>query len=394
VAKPKRRRKALISLLVLAAAIVVTGAALWHPATTHLRAMSVLLRFSNPKAQGFVASFAQHPVKEETGSAQTPQGPLKFRLYLPQDVRHPGGVVLLHGIHNLGIEDPRLISLARAMSGAGVAVMTPQLQDLTEYSVTPISIDVIGSSATILSVQLGEPKVGIVGMSFAGGLALLAAGKPQYADKIGFVLAVGADDDMARVARFFVENAIETPDGGTVGSKAHEYGVLVFAYTHLEGFFSPEDVPAAREALRQYLWEKPVDDSARGKLSPAGRATFDQLLHDREMLHEVLLQQIKLHSPEMAAVSPHGKLGQLTVQVYLLHGAGDTLIPPSETQWLARDVPRQELKAVLISPALIHVDMDKTVTWSQQWALISFMASVLDATNDLADATASGKNQS
>src|SRR5260370_31824989 len=113
--------------------------------------MSVLLRFYNPKAEGFIASFARHPVTEEFGSAQTPQGPLKFRLYLPQDVAHPGGVVLLHGIHNLGIEDPRLISLAHAMAAAGLAVMTPQLQDLTEYHVTPAVIDAIGNSAAILS---------------------------------------------------------------------------------------------------------------------------------------------------------------------------------------------------------------------------------------------------
>ena len=28
-------------------------------------------------------------------------------LYTPQDVQDPGGVVLLHGVHHLGIDDPR-----------------------------------------------------------------------------------------------------------------------------------------------------------------------------------------------------------------------------------------------------------------------------------------------
>jgi pimeloyl-ACP methyl ester carboxylesterase len=282
--------------------------------------------------------------------------------------------VLLHGIHNLGIEDPRLISLARALAGAGVAVMTPQLQDLTEYRVTPETVDLIGNSAAIFADRMGVSKVGVVGMSVAGGLSLLAAARHQYEDKIGFVLAVGAHDDLARVARFFVENSIEAPDGSTVGFQAHEYGVA--------------DLSPAHDALRQVLWERPSLVNAADKLSPAGRTTLDQLLHHREALHEALLSEIKSHAAEMDAVSPHGKLSQLSVPVYLLHGSGDTLIPPSETQWLAKEVPNQELKTVLISSALIHVDMDKTVPWSQQWALISFMAQVLEAADRLPSATA------
>jgi len=103
-------------------------------------------------------------------------------------------------------------------------------------------------------------------------------------------------------------------------------------------------------------------------------------------LHQALLDSIKMHSAEMDAVSPHGKLGKLTVPVYLLHGSGDTLIPSSETLWLSRDVPAQDLRAVLVSPALIHVDMDKKVPRGQQWELVSFMAGILNAADELSAA--------
>ena len=42
---------------------------------------------------------------------------------------------------------------ARAMAGAGVLVMTPELQDLADYRVTPRTIDVIGDSAVVLSTD-------------------------------------------------------------------------------------------------------------------------------------------------------------------------------------------------------------------------------------------------
>jgi pimeloyl-ACP methyl ester carboxylesterase len=229
---------------------------------------------------------------------------------------------------------------------------------------------------------MGLPKVGVLGLSFGGGLALLAADKPEYADKIGFVVAVGAHDDMTRVAHFFAANMIEQPDGSTVALKAHEYGVLVLAYSHIEDFFPPKDAPVAREALRQWLWEQPSDSmqTAQG-LSPAGRKQLDSILHHRELLQAGLVQEIQKHADEMQAVSPHGQISSLRVPVYLLHGSTDTIIPASETMWLAKDVPPQQLKAVLISPAMnmIHVDGQHPVTTSERWALVDFMAQVLKA---------------
>ncbi len=96
-----------------------------------------------------------------------------------------------------------------------------------------------------------------------------------------------------------------------------------------------------------------------------------------------MLQEIDRHSKEMDAVSPGGKMSGLHVPVYLLHGAGDSVIPPSESLWLAQDVPHDDLRAVLISPALVHVDMDKKVTFCDEWALVDFMAKVLDAADGL-----------
>src|SRR5207244_3470236 len=114
-------------------------------------------------------------------------------------------------------------------------------------------------------------------------------------------------------------------------------GVLVLAYSHLEDFFLPQDLPAAREALRRWLWEQPDALQAAEALSPAGRKELDLLLHHRDQLQPALFHEIQRHAGEMQAVSPHGQVGELRVPVYLLHGAGDTIIPSSETLWLAKD---------------------------------------------------------
>lgn len=363
----------LFLLLFLVLAVIVA----WQPVNAHLRAASVLTNLSHPGEKSFIASFAQHPVREEDGSALIAQGPFKFRLYVPEGGAKSGGIVLLHGVHHLGMDDPRLKNLSRALAGTGVEVMTPELQDLADYRVTPRTIDVIGASAVILSMRMKQP-VGLIGLSFAGGLSLMAATKPEYKEKIGFVMAVGAHEDMSRVARFFASNIVDNPDGTESHVQAHEYGMLVLAYSHMEDLFPAADVPTAREALREWLWEQPQAMRTAEALSPKGKEELALLLHHHEELQQAFLDEIKLHQTEMDAVSPHDRLQGLKADTFLLHGAADNIIPPSESLWLARDVPPKALKGVLISKALTHVDAGNGEPWSDKWALIHFFARVLE----------------
>ena len=62
---------------------------------------------------------------------------------------------------------------------------------------------------------------------------------------------------------------------------------------------------------------------------------------------------------------------------YLLHGAADNIIPPAETLWVERDVPKQDLKGVLISKVLTHVDAENGEPFREKWALVDFFARVL-----------------
>lgn len=377
----KRRKTALFLIMLLVIAIVAI--VFRHSISTHLRAMSVLLRFSDPNAKGFGVRFAQHPFTEETATTQVEAVPFRYRIYKPSDVSNPPGMVLLCGVHRLSIDEPRLVSFARALTGAGIQVMTPELKDLADYHVVPQSIKVIGISAGFLKERMGVSKVGVMGLSFAGGMALLAAAKPEYAQNIGFVVTVGSHDDLARVSRFFATNTIERPDGSTSPFQAHEYGALILAYAHLEDFFSDHDVPIAREALRLWLWESPDSMKKIDQLSPEGRAELELLLNHRDQMRAQFLQTIQKHSEEMRLVSPHGQLEHLTVPVLLLHATGDTVIPSSETLWLEKDVPAGNLRAALISPALIHVSMEQAVPISQKWELVDFMAQVVDSADKL-----------
>jgi pimeloyl-ACP methyl ester carboxylesterase len=365
---------------VLLVGLLVATVLLFREAETHLRAASLLLRFADAGATGALASYGKHAVHEELAPLVTKDGALRARVYTPEGVSNPPGVVVVHGVHRLGIDEPRLTRFARAIAATGVTVFTPEVSEIADYRVDPRSIDTIGAAATALSARLGHGRVGVMGMSFAGGLALLAAADDRFASAIGFVVAVGAHHDLARVLRFFLSNQVERPDGTREPLKAHEYGALVLIYGHMEAFVPKADAAVARDAVRLWLWEQ--RDAAREReksLSPEARAVIDALFDNKiEAVAPAFEAELARDSGETARVSPRGHLGALKVPVFLLHGAGDTVIPAAETLWIASEVPPDLLRAALVSSAVVHVEIQGEPALSERWALVHFMARILD----------------
>lgn len=363
--KPRRQR-ARIVLFVLAV-LVVLGV---RPASQHARAASLLMTFSDKSS---------HPnVTDERITFERAGEKVAARIYHPAGVTHAPGVVLVHGVNHFGIDDVRLERFARAVSSAGVTVMTPAVSELSDYKVAPRSIDTVGAAIMDLQTRVGTKQVGLMGMSFGGGISLLTASDPRFADRVSFVVAVGAHDDLGRVSRFFVTDEIEDTTGVKQPLKAHGYGMMVLVYSHVEDFFPAADVPAAREALRLWIWEKRDEArEAQKGASPESRAKLDKLFGDGSAeLRPEMLALIGRHTADMAAVSPHGHLDAIRANVYLLHGAGDTVVPSSESDWLAKDVPASRLKSTLITHALEHVDF-KDPSAHDKWELVHFMGQVI-----------------
>jgi pimeloyl-ACP methyl ester carboxylesterase len=346
-----------------------------------LRSYALLTHFIDPNASGTLLNWETHAVATEEVSIPTADGPVRARLYLPTGVPRPRGMVAIPGIHRLGIDEPRLVSFAQAVAGSGLAVLTPQVDALADYHVDSASISTIGESAAWLDRRLNGGPVTVTGISFAGGLSLLAACDPRYAPDIRALVLMGAYDDLARVSRFLATNQEELPDGRIIPFPAHDYGASVFVYSHLAQFFQAADLSAAHEALRYWLWEQPENaKSFVGRLSPSGQTTIDALMSRRiDVVRAQMLDAIRVDGPELASISPHGNIANLHAAVFVLHGSEDNVIPPAESLWLEKDVPSDDLRSVVITGAFSHVDPKRDAGWYEQLRLVRFVAAVLRA---------------
>jgi len=356
----------------------------WPFAKAHLQAVAAMREVAGQPAP-WIARELTVPVTTQDLSLpiEAAKGTqmVRARLYLPAGKPNAPAMVVFHGVHHLGIDEPRLKGFARAMASCGIRVLTPELPGIKDYHVSADSVETIGGSVNWMAGQTGAP-VGVMGLSFAGGLALVAAADPRYHADFKFVFALGSQGSMARVANYYLTGQDARPDGTVELLAAHEYGPLVLEYEHLEDFIPADDLGPVRAVMREHLYE---DKKAEAEASLG--------LNERQKLETLELMDMTLpatrakiaamlakHRDEMPGLSPLGRLRTLGTPVYLLHGQADNIIPSAETQWMARELRSEDLQAMLVSPVLSHIDLDGPAPGAMdEWRLVHFFALIMRA---------------
>ena len=178
--------------MIIVATMVLFVAAFAAPAERHLRAASLLLGLAgqSPAFAPLVTSeFGVESVEipADVTSARAPT--VRARIYRPvsSGLGKPRGLVLGHGVHWLSIDEPRLVGLARAFARAGITVLTPELGPLADYRVDDEgNLDALRVSVRYLARDPGVRSggVGLLGVSFAGGLSMRVASEPALAAPI------------------------------------------------------------------------------------------------------------------------------------------------------------------------------------------------------------------
>jgi pimeloyl-ACP methyl ester carboxylesterase len=373
---PSHKARLLAWVLLL---LPVVGVLLYPLVQDYLRAASLLQRISDPNASGWSANYEVHPVDVRDSTFNFRGKAIPVHIYTPRGIGFAPGIVIVHGMHRMGMEGPRLVNFARAFASSGFFVMTPQVPGIADYRVEGESADLIGAAAQSFAQDLKAPKVGVLAISFSGGLSLLAASNPQYSQSIAWVASVGGYYDLAHVLRFFATGEAVRPDGSIEHMQPHEYGPLIVIYDEPQDFFEPQDVKTAHDALKLLLAEQgKASEALTSSMTPADQHVMQRIYHkQRESFGPAIQAEIEKRRTELAAASPAGHLKSLCVPVLLLHGSDDVIIPPTEMLWLQREIPGKYLQDALFSPAIGHVDLGLKIKLRDRLALVHWMALML-----------------
>ena len=240
------------------AAVLVIAAVLAYLAVPYVRAASLFVRVAHLGGRvGQLAAQQAHTVTIlPPHTVATRNGDVPAQFYRP-DGRVSRSVLLIPGIHSMGINEPRLTALAKDLAGSGVLVMTLALPDLQRYRLTVRSTDVIEDAVTWMT---GRPdlapdgRIGLIGISFAGGMSVVAAGRPSIRDRLAYVLSFGGHADLPRVLHYLVTGE-EQQLPGVRTIPPHDYGVAVLLYQFADqGVVPAEQVAPLRKGVETFLY--------------------------------------------------------------------------------------------------------------------------------------------
>lgn len=387
-----RLRKRVVAALLLLV-VLVLGAV---PARGYLRSASLVARAAGMHEgwPGRVATWDVGAFESRDLEVPSRHGPLRARLYLPKNQTPRRLVVLTSGVHKDGIDEARLVGLARDLVEGGVAVLTPELPDLLEYRITPRLADLIEDAARwasedrTLAPLRTDGRVGLVGISFSGGLAVVAAGRPALADRVAFVLSFGGHGDLGRTLRYLCTGV--QPDQAP--RPPHDYGVVVILLNAAHLVVPPAQVDLLRQGIRTYLHASSsamVDwNRARAEFAAAERAQKEMPEPAATLMGYVNTRNVKALGPILLplvgeyaaspALSPERSPAP-RAPVFLLHGADDNVIPAIESTLLGRRLGEQGTSVHhLVTPLITHAELNRQAGPGETWKMIAFWKDLLD----------------
>jgi hypothetical protein len=247
--KRRRLRMILIVILVLLAIVYV--------AAPYVRATSLIVRVAGigGPAQA-VASLQDSRVNAQPRHVvPTRHGDVPAQFYMPETISERA-VLVMPGFNSNGLDEPRLASLAKDIAASGYPVMALALPDLQQFRLTPAATDVIEDSVAWMTTQprlARDGRIGIIAVSFSGGLSIAAAGRDRIRDHVAFVVSLGGHGDMRRVMKYLATGIAPHVDGLQTHAP-HDYGVAVILNTLADrGVVPIEQALPLREAIETYL---------------------------------------------------------------------------------------------------------------------------------------------
>lgn len=283
-----------------------------------------------------------------------------------------GATVLVPGFTPSGKDDHRLVALATTFARAGFLVLVPDLPGGRETRMQLDDARRIADAVVHLSgrpglEQLDGERVGLVAISYAVGLAVLAASEPDARDRIAFLAGLGGYYDTTELVRFTTTGAYRPPDAHSTAMRGWRRAEplraakWVFLAGNIETLGDPRDralMTAISEIRRRGGREALVDAEGRdlvAQLGPEGQNLYSLMTNKDPGRVESLLAALPAAlRRRLAALSLRGHdLGHLVGRLILIHGRADPLVPYSESLALSRAVPQSEL---FLIDGFSHID--------------------------------------
>ncbi len=324
------------------AALLVTLLLLFnHPIRVAILALAVLPSAVATLPVDPLTQLTPRPAREPF-SFEYPVGTVEGDIYSPHRGGRHGAIILLLGARPVERDEPPLVRFAEGLSRAGLVVMIPISEGLAAGRIQAEEVDAVVKEVDLLRARpdVDPARIGIIGFSVGGSVAIQAATDPRLAGKLVFVNAFGSYFDTTDFLR-----AISTRSLSYAGiDESWEPDPLVLWVVARQIVDTLPDATDRDVLDRIYLRGDPDARDDVDMLSPAGRAALGLLdglpPADTEAAIALLPQETMAR---LGAISPSRVIDRLTTPLYVMHDLGDHVVPYTESRRLAAATPASAL---------------------------------------------------
>ncbi|MCH7786883.1 MAG: hypothetical protein IIC22_05170 [Chloroflexi bacterium] len=255
-------------------------------------------------------------------------------LYVPASGETHSGILLFLGVNPAGRDDPRVVGLASGFARAGIVVMIPWSDTMTQRRIAPEEIDnLVRAFQYLRTLDVVDPdRVGMGGFCVGASLSAVAAQDPRIRDDVRFVNFFGGYYDVQDLIKSVVTRSRFYEDSAESWNP-DRLSVEVVTTHLIEAVSDPEERMALSERFLYKNSETSIDIDG---LSTEGRAVYRLL--DGPSLKEVdgLIEQLSAEALEnMRLISPRTNIDNLKARVLIMHDREDALVPAEESRRLA-----------------------------------------------------------
>lgn len=376
--------------------VVLVLVAVVYFAAPYVRATSLIVRVAGigGPAQAIVSLQDTRVDTRPRHTVPTRHGDVPAQFYVPARISERA-VLVMPGFNSNGLDESRLAALAADIASSGYPVMALALPDLQQFLLTAASTDVIEDAVAWMAEQprlAPDGRIGIIAVSFSGGLSIVAAGRDRIRNHVKFVVSLGGHGDMRRVMRYLATGVAPKVDG-LENHAPHDYGVAVILNSLADrGVVPIEQASPLREAIETYLKASQatvISDAAAAPIFAKARAmtavlpepsrTYMQYVNDRNVgkLGAMLVTHLDQAGVNDPALSPELAPAP-AASTFLLHGNDDNIIPPAESVLLANYLRSKGVKTkVLLSGLITHASVNPNAGAMEAVKLVNFWASVI-----------------
>ena len=289
---------------------------------------------------------------------------LYFDIYEPvQKARK--SYIILHGLTMEGEKDPRLVRLASSLAYAGLRIAVLRLSGLKNLE---FNSEDIPSIIRLVHILAGESKgrIGIIGFSMGAGLGLTAATKANVAHLMDPLFLFSPYDNLSEIQEH-LNRFVQTEPRDADDRDIFIWLRTVLAYRHM--CHSPGHQRKCRR-IRAWL------ERYCHRLSECEKQDF----YHREIrkLPENTWR-FNLEDQLLDRLSPRNRLASVQGRVFLVHDAGDRLVPATHAisiyKQLRQHGPRRPI-SVLVTPLFSHVSLRSPSSILDAWRLTNMAMKV------------------